>query len=536
MIGHVRGDAAASPRSRPAAGRDAAAVAALIALLFWLYGEPLFLRYYSYDEGNLLLGRPIPIYAALFMLAQYGLFNGRPLSYFLWGVILSYTSTGDGLQGLRWLNFVAGATVAAGLFHLLRRGDIPRPSAFLVVLFVFAQPVLQIYFAVALRLTYWLGIAASLLAFQRYVDAPRIGPRLTASTVALLLVGWTTFQATPFCALAPLALTALTSGDAWGRQRERLVRFLLLFLVTTVAYIAVYALLLHGTEARQYWLTQRFFETLAQPRAIAASGALSPASYLGPFEWWNYIEPLPRLAEATWTRLAGWSAAAVAMTLVAAALLDACRQGVRIAGERHALTWLCVALTFLPLAADGFTQRQNVYIACVPAMAFALAGAARSITRDSPTLARLGLVLAAIVVSYGAVGAKAGFARALIAPSVSFLANVEAQLRTSTVARPERIVVVVVPHECRAEPCRGVHGYRASLGNRRDLGDFYAALAARAGWRSGLPVEFTDDAGIAQTRTDDALVIDLRTPVSTTSDQSSSEAAPVVAEDTHPPT
>lgn len=536
MIDHARGDATASPRSRSAAWSDAAAVAVLVALLFWLYGEPLFLRYYSYDEGNLLLGRPIPIYAALFMLAQYGLFNGRPLSYFLWGVILSYTSTGEGLQGLRWLNFIAGATIAGGLFHLLRRRGIPRPTALLVVLFVFAQPVLQIYFAVALRLTYWLGIAASLLAFQRFVDAPQTSPRLTAATVALLLVGWTTFQATPFCALAPLALTALMSGDAWDRQRERLVRFLLLFLATTVAYIAVYALLLHGTEARQYWLTQRFFETLSRPQAIAASGALSPASYLGPFEWWNYIAPVPRLAEAAWARLAAWSAAAVGATLLGAAILDARRHGVRVAGERHALAWLCVALTFLPLAADGFTQRQNVYIACVPAMAFALAGAARCITCNSPTLARLGLVLAAMVVSYVAVGAQAGFARALIAPSVSFLADVEAQLRTSTVAHPQRIVVVAVPHECRTEPCRGVHGYRASLGNRRDLGDFYAALAADSGWPSGLPVEFTDAAGIARTRTDDAVVVDLRPRVTTTSDQSSSDAGPVLTDDTRPPT
>lgn len=502
-----------SPHASSRSWGDQIAIVALLAALLWLYSAPLFLHYYSYDEGNLLLGRPIPLYAALFMLVQYGLFNGRPLSYFIWGIFLSFASTGSSLQGLRLLNFVAGCVVAVGLFTLLRQRRLGTLGAAALVLFVYSQPVLQIYFAVSLRFTYWLGIAASLLAFVVIDRSPTFLPdrRRVLAAGALLAIGWTTFQATPFIVLAPMAF-AIARADAsqWPAERGRYASLLGLLLVSTAVYIAAYGLLLQLTGARQYWLTERFFGTVADPAAIATSGALHLGSYLGPFEWWNYIEPVARLADGTWMRWATASAAFWLAWIVAAGVSDWHRGGGRFASEKYGLLLVSVGVTFLPLAADGFTLRQNVYIACVPTVAFTLVGAATVVLRRMPRLRLALLPLVLGLVATVALGAKAGFRRALIDPSLSHLATVAAQIRDHTGPPPERIVVVVVPHECREEPCRGVHGYRASLGNRRDLGDFYAALAAQAGMPAGLPVEFTDAAGLQRQTTAAALVIDLR--------------------------
>jgi hypothetical protein len=177
---------------------------------------------------------------------------------------------------------------------------------------------------------------------------------------------------------------------------------------------------------------------------------------------------------------------------------------------RYAVAFAAVALTFLPLVADGFSARQNPYIACVPAVVLTLAQALAVVLRPLWTHAlprRTVTACAWILLLVVCVGARRGFDHALVEPNARFYASVVAQVRDHATADIDRVLVVTIPSTCPAEPCRGVFGYRASLATRRDLPEFYRGIVRELTGKVGTPVTFTDSVGLAAEDRAGALVI-----------------------------
>lgn len=481
--------------------------AALTSILFALYASPLWTTYYIYDEGYMALDEPMPPYVALFMLAKFGLFNGRPTSYFLWGFQISLLSYGH-LAILRWIVFAVGCISAGFLYRVLRGRGFAGLVGVVIVAFLLSQPVFQIYFAVSHRTTYWLGIVCSLWAYLHFQRGPLDRKRAIGSGL-LLLVGWTTFQATPFCALALLALDVVCADDAaWRAQRSRQARFLGMFASVMLGYIVGYRLLLELHTGPTYDKTGEVFAVLSGGGAlIEALSRGGSAAYLAPFEWWNYVWPVPRLEPATWLAMTSVSGLVFLAALVAAWASTA--RGSSTAHERYGLVVILLLATYMPVAADGFSARQNTHVAVVMMWVLLAAAWLRALAAGSaPSCRRFVRISVAGLVVVVAAGARGGFERALVGPSARCYESTVSQIREQVDSAYERILVVNAPTECPTEPCRGVFGARRSLGARIGLEAHYRSLVRQQGGRSDVPLTFRGDAG--DTRDDRAMLIDHR--------------------------
>jgi hypothetical protein len=199
---------------------------------------------------------------------------------------------------------------------------------------------------------------------------------------------------------------------------------------------------------------------------------------------------MPPLSESRYLLLT----AATAVAWLALLLAALAREGAGALG-RYTMALVAVALTFLPLVADGFSARQNPYIACVPALVLTFAHALEVVTRPLrahplPRRALVACAWAALLVV--GIGARRGFDRALVEPNARFYESVVAQVHAGADADFERILVVTVPSTCPDEPCRGVFGYRASLATRRDLPELYRGIVRDVTGKADTPVIFTD--------------------------------------------
>jgi hypothetical protein len=482
-----------------------------------MYSSPLRTTYYAYDEGYLILDRPAPLWLGLYMLFKFGLFNGRPISYFLWGTELGIVAREGGLHWYRVFHFAVSSGVAAYFYRLLRRRDVSPWWALFLVLLIWSQPVIQIYYFVSLRTAYWLGFCASCWAFTMVHATPAAdlrSPRRLVKPAALLMVSWMTFQATPFCGLAPLAYYALTAApDTWRDERRKYLAFIATVLATMVVYTAAYKILLALTDARTYALARHVFAIPSETSAAGYLEWLRPTNYLGPFEWWNYLYPLTKLSELRWSLLTGATAVAWLGASAVAFAIEARQRSRSYVRQKYAIAFVAAGLTFFPLIADRFATRQNVYIACVPAITLIFAYAISVIVGAlrPRRVTRMALATAAtVVLAMVCAGAREGFDRALVYPNVRFYDSVLEQIRGQVDARYDRILVITAPHVCEREPCRGVHGYRMSLAGRRDLPQFYRALVRRNGGRPDMPVEFVEGRELGRGDLRRALVIDHR--------------------------
>src|SRR5215475_5464170 len=105
---------------------------------------------------------------------------------------------------------------------------------------------------------YFLGICCSYSAFLIvYCSKTRNRKSLLyhfLSAVGLLMIGWLTFQATPFCGLAPLSFYALTSSrEEWPEERKKFLIFLIALILSMLLFVAGYKVVLSlATEQKVY--------------------------------------------------------------------------------------------------------------------------------------------------------------------------------------------------------------------------------------------------------------------------------------------
>jgi hypothetical protein len=384
-------------------------------------------------------------------------------------------------------------------FALLRRRDWSAFWAAFLTILVWSHPTIHVYHAISMAAPYWLGIWASVAAFLVVVRTP---VPTTAGLVRRLLVAaalytfaWWTFQAAPFFGLVPAALWALTAGPTeWQRTRRLHLAHLAVFVAAMAVYPLAYKAYLALDPAHPTYHLASEALALLEGRGMSYAQLLRPGGYLPPFEWWNYPVSIAPLPEATWIRLAGGTALAWLLTWALALLVEARRDGIAWAAQRHALVAASVAFTFLPLPAAAFSGRTHIYVACVPAVLVTFAHAARVVCgalRLPLTVRRLGAALAVAALAVVCIGAHASFERGFVVPNARFHDFVVAEIDRQAPRNADAIVVVTAEQVCPDEPCRGLHGRRMSVADRTDLAVFYQTLVRQRGGPADLPVQFT---------------------------------------------
>src|SRR5262249_42132146 len=150
----------------------------------------------------------------------------------------------------------------------------------LVVLFIFSQPAFQIWPVYSMMLPYTLGIWASYAAFlvvQRSdgTSSSRVVSR-TLLAAGLLMIGWLTFQASPFCGLALVVFDLVAVSEAeWPAQRRKAAMFVAALLGSMALFLAGYKTalaLMPGADL--YVLTRRSLSLLDGTAASSYSTLL----------------------------------------------------------------------------------------------------------------------------------------------------------------------------------------------------------------------------------------------------------------------
>lgn len=461
----------------------AGAIALILALV---YASPVLTAYLFNDEMNYFRAEGAGIVQEILYWSR---FAGRPVAGPVMSLIHDALVMGEpGLQMLRVAGVVASVAGAIAAFALLRRLEIPHLHAALLVVFIWAQPAFAVYPAYVALMPYWIGIYAAFLSFALFHQRrdARLGPVEIISHAALLLIGFLTFQATPFMALPFLA--AFTIGDADGRYRRRVLAYLAIVVGTTAAYTAGFRLASETLGIGVYSRANNLME--AEPELLA----IGPG-YLGPFEFWNYPFAVT-LPEG----LKGWLlvatlAAFAGMCIAAIAAEKAMKRPVLV---RWSAVLACLLLSYLPIVASGGEGRQHIAIAVAATWILVAYSAARILlARRAAPLGPAVPALAAALVLWSAVGAGLGLERSIVATFGGFYETVETRLAAADGAVPE--IVVRMPSEapaCRAEPCSGFFGLKVPGEWHASRARFFQFAAREAGLPGDTPVRFVtaDDA------------------------------------------
>jgi hypothetical protein len=449
------------------------AAIALFFVLLALYSSALTSTYLFGDESGLFSS--IRIREGVFDgIARNGIAHGRPIAGAAYELISDVGRLGEfGLSLLRWGQFAASVAGAVLSLLLLRRLGLATATATLLLIFIWSQPALAIFHAYFMLLPYWIGLYAAILSAWMFVE--RQGAPFTVGEAVLhgglFLVGFLTFQMTPFFVLGFVAFHCLTAPDRRARQVS--------LLSVLVAVTAIYTIGFKIGETQfglgTYKGAQKLLES--NPASI-----LAHANFLSVFEFWNYPFPVARIEHRPALLLL---AAAVWLSVVLAGAVVEIRRD-----RRRLAAWLlaaaCVALAFLPVVADG-TPRQHMLppVLCAIVLVGFYAGRVVMAERPRPRLAAAAVIVVAVV----AAGAGLQFQRALIGryAEIFSFAQVSAAARPGTAATP---VAVVLPRErvgCTREPCSGYFGRVFPGRGPLMLDGFYEAALAFAGLDRSLP-------------------------------------------------
>src|SRR6187399_3106855 len=130
-----------------------------------MYSSPFRTTYFFLDEILYLRPKAFPVLGALWMPFVFGLTNGRPISYFFWGIYLGLASNWNAMAWVRLIHFAIMCTGSAlFLCVVARRSRSPWWALFVVVLLC-AQPVIQVYFVITIASTYWFAAGFGCAAF-----------------------------------------------------------------------------------------------------------------------------------------------------------------------------------------------------------------------------------------------------------------------------------------------------------------------------------------------------------------------------------
>jgi len=274
-----------------------------IIFLYLLYASPIQTEFLFADESfQLLRDTPTSVLFNIKNILANGVHIGRPITIFLYNVMgklaLMFRS---GLTIIRILQFAASSTIAFSLFYFLRKRHLSTKWSLFLILLIWSQPTIQVYHIYSMLTPYLLGVFCSYLAFyiafKSNLNRKRhILFRISVMTL-LLMIGWLTFQATPFCGLTLLGFYTLTATpENWRTEKWNYLLFMIALIGSMLFFIFGYKAVLSINNAQGYALTEHSFSLIDTLSFAEFLRLLHPRNYLGLFEWWNYLIPVKRLS------------------------------------------------------------------------------------------------------------------------------------------------------------------------------------------------------------------------------------------------
>jgi len=419
----------------------------LLVLIIFLVSSPIFLVPYLFaDEGNVIAGLHPHLRD---LISHWGprfwgdlRSNGRPVAGIISRVVdWAVFGSPMGFRMIRILCVAICSGLAVVVWSCIRLCGVSSLKALLLTLMIFFHQALFVFGAYIMLLPHLLGMAASIFASWLVIKSSErnmeLGVKRAVIITALYLFGLLSYQGSSFFGLPLLALYLLSGGARKRKTLGNVSVALLLFLATVASYSLVFRFVLLNEHS--YPLAQTLFNSLEQNRALLLKAALTPARYWQLFEFWNY--PFPIQATIRQVRLAAEVVLIIWLVLL---FVGYCVES----GKRKRVRWsLAVglgALSFLPIVADCFTQRQPVLAPAV--LTFFLLGfvAYKNVTTAlnlKDTQRRLVFAGALCVVVWSGVGAYMNLSERMVEPAIKLLRFVQ---DTAIASSPQVIDTVIV--------------------------------------------------------------------------------------------
>ncbi len=474
-----------------------------VIILYLLYASPLHTRFLFADETFYLL-RDIPTPALFNMktILANGIIHGRPITIFLYNVMGKFVSNySHGLTYIRIIQFAASTTIAFSLYYFLRKRRISTKWSLFLILLIWSQPTIQVFHIYSMLTPYLLGVLCSYLAFYLSFSS-KLNNRQQLLfhffvVTFLLMVGWLTFQATPFCGLTLLSFYALTaSAESWHTEKWKHVLFILALMSSMLLFVVGYRFVLSINNAQGYTLTEHSFSLLDTLSFTELLKLLHPRNYLGLFEWWNYLVPIKRLSNHRFQLFTSVSMITWWMAFGFALFIEAKKANLITIFSKYALAIFAVFLSLLPIIADNFSMRQHIYIAAVPTLilifAYSISVIYSQLTLSQSVQTNVKILSVAILLIIG-LGAQADVYRALVLPSESFMKFVEIEIGRQSDKDFEHVLVINSNHFCLREPCKGFMERRMSIADRTDFSRvFYRNMLRNKALNDDVLIEFAN--------------------------------------------
>jgi hypothetical protein len=399
------------------------------------------------------------------------------------------------------MQFAASFVTAVLFYFLLRKRWVPIVWTAIIVLFIWSQPALQIFHGYSSLLPYILGIIASYLALYFIFWSPSLSlvRRFIVATL-LLMIGWLTFQATPFAGLSLVSFYALTSKNDDARsENKKLILFIVALATSAVIYMVAYGIILRLFQANTYELTARAFSFISGDLSSDDYLQLFDArNYLGIFEWWNYLLPIVRFTPTQFYLATGISALFWSLIFIWSFLLELARQPRRFILAKYLLATIAILLTLAPIVADNFSGRQHLFFPAVSTLTLAFGYALFIISRRYLLWERHRAWIISLcfpILLFVILGARTNLDRGLVLPANRFYNFVRSEIIEHTDEPYDHVLVITTPqpHYCKFEPCRAFFGRRLATAWRDGYDGviFYTQMLARLGMPHDIPIQFT---------------------------------------------
>lgn len=428
---------------------------AIISIIIILYHNSIIHTYLFADEFGIYRFHKLSIY---FTLENSFNNHGRPISQFFYRVFGRALYIGEnGITLIRIIQLLLSISAALISFRLLSNISVPRRHALLLIVFMWSQPAFAIHHAYFMLAPYWLGVLASLctlhLCLNDYLEG-RNGTKFILYSV-LFLIGFLTYQASPFFVVGFVALCFLKNNI---KNSKKYILILLALMSSMILYTLVFKILNLVYDMGSSRVEKAF-------DAYSIISAPFNAAFYTVFEFWNYIFPT-KLDRSVKTSLIIFSAIVWIVVVLSAAILEIKRQPDRRANWIMAA--ICVALSFLPVVADGATGRQHVFLAAVPALSLTAYYSALVLLPEGTRARLYPLVLASLLIV--AVGANFSYVRGLISPATRLFEYTRNSLAKFDETQFSEIRIRVPSLKegrrfCPQDPCTRFYGRRLQIGH-----------------------------------------------------------------------
>ncbi len=439
---------------------------------------------------------------------------GRPITYIIIGLMSDMVHHfSNGILYIRLCQFTLNCVVALYLFSLLIRKGFSHLAAYILIILIWSQPVMQVYMFYAGTLPNLIGILMSYFSFRIILskkDTLFVYAGRYFLSFILLFATCLIHPSILFCGLLPLVIDILASSEQeFIQKRKRYFIYLITVIGAGAVYIELYHLLVNFLHVNDvYFLVQQSFSFFYNGPDFFEEPLSIFNMMSRPFEWWNFpIFNTSRILINHSLSIASmiiWGS--VFLIFVTAEVLFK-RSFVTV--EKYGTVLVAFILSLIPVVVlADFAHRQHMYIAVVPIIIIIAAFSLKTLLFRVQKVLIVILVMGFITMVIISVGAYRQVNTSIIVPRVRFLAYINQQIKSQETSKTKKILIINSDMACFFEPCEGYFGRHMDIAARSNEGSayFYAMLFQKLTQRYDIPVEFSWSPN--NSSTSDTVVID----------------------------